>query len=234
MSISVTSPSPIEPIGLCLGCRGELEDGRLFVCVACEELTEQEKARRAARDAAEACEDRLKRSSLPRDYALMYRNRSHLKPSQVALLERGKAAPDVYMHGPAGAGKTSIGCILLAEMIRAGSPGMYVVVPDLMADLRTIYGAGDGRSSSTLIAPLIETPLLLLDDIGKEKPSEHAATVLFELLDGRYRRRARGRWTCIVSNYPPHAIGARFNDAELADPLVRRMTDGAKVIEVRA
>lgn len=226
--------NPIEPLGRCLGCRGDLEDGRLFVCAACEQLTEQEKSRRAIRDASEACEDRLKRSTLPRDYALMYRNRSHLTPAQVTLLERGKAAPEVYIHGPAGAGKTSIACILLAEMIRAGSAGMYVVVPDLMADLRTIYGAHDGRSSGTLIDPLIETPLLVLDDIGKEKPSEHAATVLFELLDGRYRRRARGRWTAIVSNYPPHAIGARFADVEQGDPLVRRMTDGARVIEVRA
>lgn len=204
----------------------------MFVCVKCEELTAQEQQRRTARDAAEACETRLRRSALPRDYALMHRNRSHLTPTQTALLER--ASGDVYMHGPAGAGKTSIGCVLLAEMIRAGSAGMYVVVPDLMADLRAIYGANDGRSSAALIGPLVETQLLLLDDIGKEKPSEHAAAVLFELLDGRYRRRGRGRWTAIMSNYPPHTIGARFNDPDLADPLVRRMTDGARVIEVRA
>jgi DNA replication protein DnaC len=200
-------------------------------------LTTKEQERRSMRDAAEACDDRLKRSALPRDYALMFRNRTHLSEPQLELLDSAKAHPDVYLHGTAGVGKTSVACVLLAEMIRAGSSGLYVVVPDLMSDLRMLYARskpGDGLSSSSLIDPMIEAPLLVLDDIGKEKPSEHAATVLFELLDGRYRRRARGRWTCIASNYPPHVIGERFNATEVADPIVRRMTDGATVIEVRS
>lgn len=235
-SLTSATRNPIEPRGACLGCRGVLEDGRLFVCVACERLTEQEQQRRAMRDAAEACEARLKRSALPRDYALFYRNRSHLTARQTATLEQVASLTEFYMHGPAGAGKTSVGCVLLAEMIRDGATGMYVVTPDLMSDLRVIYakGSGSGLSSSTLIDPLIETDCLLLDDIGKEKPSDHSATVLFELLDNRYRRRRPGRWTGILSNYAAHEIGARFNDPDAADPLVRRMTDGAKVIAVRS
>lgn len=219
-------PPLIEPIGACLRCRGELETDRMYVCVACEEAVTREQARRADLLEAAAAAAAMRRSNLPRAYASGVRTRAHVTI---------EAPPgSLYIHGSAASGKTTLACVLLAEWIRAGGSGVYAVAPDLMSDLRKIYSAKDGRSSSDLVDPLIEAPVLVLDDVGKEKPSEHAATILFEVLDGRYRRRRPARRTIIASNYSPDALAARFADAETAGPLIRRMVEDATVLLVRA
>lgn len=173
----------------------------------------------------------MTRSGLPVDYRKGIRKREHIGATARTILSRcatlGESERFAYIYGSAGIGKTTAGCVLLAEWIASGKgTGRYITTPDLFADLFTVYAAHDGRSAMSVIDPLIDTDALLLDDIGKERATDHAAGIFFQLLDARYRDRRLGRWTAVVSNFHPDKLIDRFGTPENSEPIARRLTEG--------
>ena len=183
---------------------------------------------RTKRDEAEATDRRLRLSGLPTLYAQRKRTLAVLpaaaNDSIVAVEALGKTTRGVYLWGEAGSFKTSVAAAFLAREIIDGATGRYVFVPDLFTDLYAIYAAGDSRSRADIVDSLIEVPCLVLDDLGKEKASDHASSVLFEIIDGRYRHQTQGRWTIVTSNRSPELLCARFTD-DTGEPIARRLSE---------
>ncbi len=75
-------------------------------------------------------------------------------------LERWTGAPPwLALWGPTGTGKTGIATVLLAEHLRTGRRGRWISGPELSRRLqRDFYAAED------VLAPLLVTPLLVLDE----------------------------------------------------------------------
>lgn len=101
--------------------------------------------------------------------------------------------------GPVGLGKTGLAISLLMEEINAGRGGLYLVTPTFLARIRATYtGVNDGEvDEMDVLASVIETPLLVLDDLGKVALSEWGQEKLFTLVNERY---AAGRRTIVTSN----------------------------------
>lgn len=145
--------------------------------------------------------------------------------------------PGLYLGGKAGRWKTSIAQALLAEAITARmEDGAYLLVPEFLSQLRDTY-SGDyrGPGEYALISKYGASSYLVLDDMGKERPTEHAALTLFKVLDRRYRfdlhahATARGsRWLIVTSNYTLGDLEARLARAvgtEIAEPIARRISE---------
>lgn len=191
----------------------------------------------ALRDAEEAIDKALRRSGLPYDYRTGVRQLGHLPMSTADALSAcqmlGSGIRGAYLVGPAGTHKTSVAAAFLASQIRAGGQGRYIPVPDLLTDLYAIYASDDSRSRADIVDALVMTPMLVLDDLGKEKATEHATGVIFEILDGRYRDARRGRWTIITSQYEPNALCKRFPEQETADAIARRIAEMTVVVKMK-
>lgn len=211
----------------------------MALCIECDRGVDEEIARRAARDEREATERRLRLSGLP----LAYRDGSRLlgdlpmSTADVMTLCQmlGNGLRGLFLHGPAGTFKTSVAATFLASQIRGGARGLYISVQDLMSDLHASYnGSGDTRAG--IVDRLVEAPCLVLDDIGKEKPSEHAAGALFEILDGRYRA-ATKNWLIVTSNYALPELAERLAAGAgevLADPIRRRISELTMAVQMEA
>lgn len=201
----------------------------MIQCPECDQIVTEEIARRAARDDAEATAARLLRSGLPVDYRNGTRTLASLplvaQQAVVACDLLGSAAQGLYLYGPAGSFKTSVAAAFLASRIRAGQSGLYVAIPDLFADVHASYGAGSTETRTAIVDRLVDAPLLALDEFGKERASEHAAGVIFEVIDGRYRNRRPGRWLIVASNLDLDTACDRFPGEELADPVRRRLSE---------
>lgn len=171
---------------------------------------------------------RLRQSGLPKVYADGTRKASSLptvaQQAITACQMLGTTVGGLYLYGEAGTYKTSVAAAFLAEQVRAGGGGRFVSVPDLFTDLYAIYASDDRRSRADMVDELVTTPRLVLDDLGKEKASDHAAGVVFEILDGRYRNQGPGRWMIVTSNLPIHTLAARFAD-DTGDPIARRLAE---------
>lgn len=208
----------------------------MIQCEDCDTLVEAERAAKAQRDLDEAAQSRLRASNLPSAYRTGARSITDTPVwCSMALnsaAQVGVSLTGLYLFGTAGTFKTTIACGKLAESIQAGMTGLYVLVPDLLAEIHAAYATGEGATRQQLVEACISAQCLVLDDFGKEKASDHAAGVLFSILDGRYRAKRPG-WLIVTSNYSIDALIARFVTDELAEPILRRLVEMTSLIEMR-
>lgn len=92
----------------------------------------------------------------------------------------------LMLQGVVGCGKTHDAFGAFRAIAESGRPPVgwkAVVAADLYLRLRP-NGAND---QAEVLASYCEAPLLLLDDLGAAKPSQHVENVTYQLIDARYR-----------------------------------------------
>lgn len=182
-------------------------------------------------------ESRLTRSGLPVAYASGKRTLLNIPSASNGAVKHcgklGATYAGLYLWGEARSFKTSVACAYLAAQIRNGKRGTFVSTPKLMDDITASYRDDDATTRAAIIAAHVSTPLLVLDDFGKEKATEHSARVLFEILDGRWQGQTPERWTIITSNYSPDDIAFRFEIPEQdRDPIRHRLAELTKAVRM--
>jgi DNA replication protein DnaC len=127
------------------------------------------------------------------------KNAHHLALKFARDFEQGQAG--LLFYGPCGTGKTHLVVAILRHLITMrGVRSRFVEFFHLLQDLKA--GFADNRSPAELIEPLVNIPVLALDELGKGRGSEWEQNVLDELLTRRYNA---GRTTLFTSNYAPRA-----------------------------
>lgn len=114
-----------------------------------------------------------------------------------------------YFWGPPGTGKTGLAVGLLkALMVKYWESGRYVNAPELLATLRGGYGAEQGNRSS-LLCELQEVPILIIDDIGVDKPSDWVESSMYSIIGPRH---SEERTTIFTSNYSIGELATRIGE----------------------
>lgn len=90
----------------------------------------------------------------------------------------------LFLHGPAGTGKTHLAAAAVNALIGAGIHSRYEYVPELIDRLRE--GQRD-NSYGEEIAHLKGVQVLVLDDLNATKSTEWAEGEVLKLIDWRYR-----------------------------------------------
>lgn len=135
----------------------------------------------------------------------------------------------MYMFGPKGTGKTTEACRILKAYVRENQQGgwvsaRFVSVPDWLASMRGVWGDQEEEAFQRAS----RCKLLVLDDIGKGKPTAWAIERLFRLVDSRYNS---ARPTIYTSQYDLGELGERCTvdgDTETADAMVSRIYETCK------
>lgn len=86
--------------------------------------------------------------------------------------------------------------------------GLYIYLPTFLEDLRQQYSTPDPDFEEVL-EMVTKCKLLIVDDIGAEKPSEWVSERLLSIINTRV---ANNRSTIYTSNIPLNAIGARMGE----------------------
>lgn len=207
------------------------------MCPDCDAIMELARADYERRMATGDVESRLTRSGLPVAYTSGKRTLLNIPSASngavKACADMGAKITGLYLWGAARSFKTSVACAYLASQIRDGKRGTFVSTPKLMDDITASYHDDDTTTRAAIIAAHVSTPLLVLDDFGKEKATEHSARVLFEILDGRWQAQTPERWTIITSNYSPNDIVFRFDIPEQdRDPIRHRLAELTRAVEM--
>lgn len=130
----------------------------------------------------------------------------------------------LYLTGPKGTGKTTAACRILKAYVREHQrsgwvSARFVSVPDWLGSMRGVWGTQEEEAFQSAA----RCQLLVLDDIGKGKPTEWAIERLFRLVDDRYNG---ARPTIFTSQYDLGELGERCTvngDSETADAMVSRI-----------
>lgn len=109
----------------------------------------------------------------------------------VDALARFAASPDgaiLALVGPRGVGKSQLAAVAVCETICTGRRGVYVTLPDLLADLKRRYSSAEpGDGDAAWLEHWAAPHLLIVDEIAERTESGWADTMLTALVDARYR-----------------------------------------------
>lgn len=107
-----------------------------------------------------------------------------------ALAEESDSIKWLTLSGGRDLGKTHLAQGVCRRWLESGKPAKFVFVPDLLDWLRESFERqklGDpGLSLSARMKILHEVPLLVLDDLGTQKPTEWAMERLMTIINHRY------------------------------------------------
>ena len=116
----------------------------------------------------------------------------------------------LLLLGPSGRGKTHLACAVLSELVeKKGVAGLYVDFSDLLMKIQTSFRPDADLSKESILQPMAEVEVLVLDELGASKPHPWVLDVLYNLLNTRYNRK---RVTIVTSNFedePDAASGER-------------------------
>lgn len=105
----------------------------------------------------------------------------------------------LLLLGPSGRGKTHLACAILSELVSKKSvAGVYLDFSDLLMRIQTSFRPDADLSKESILHPIAEAELLVLDELGASKPHPWVLDVLYNLLNTRYNRK---KITIVTSNF---------------------------------
>lgn len=110
---------------------------------------------------------------------------------------------NLVLVGPVGTGKTGTALAACRPRVEAGIPARYAKTVLALDELRP---SGDGRGGRPgALAELLDVHLLVLDDVGAERPTEWTVERLTAILDHRWENE---RPTVVTTNLGPTDLEA--------------------------
>ena len=118
----------------------------------------------------------------------------------------------LLLMGSCGSGKTHLAVASLLEIIDGGKPGrlLFSNFQDLIQEIQASFDSDESPSKSEILRPLLEVDLLVLDELGSQKPSMFVQDILYYVINSRYNGQ---RTTVFTTNYIddlPERIGERL------------------------
>ncbi len=161
-----------------------------------------------------------RRAGIPERYAF-----DEVSPEEATQVDRlaGRLANGgwAYVHGPNGTGKTRLAALAARRAVDSGCGVRFVTARDLVES-----SYGDRQS----LALLKTCPALVVDDLGKEHPSQWSVGALFDVVDARYEAR---RSLLVTSNYRLSELAARMSaDESAARAIASRLAGECEMVEV--
>lgn len=139
------------------------------------------------------------------------------------------------LAGKVDLGKTHLAIAICREWIRRGVPARFEVVPTMLDRLRDTFNSGAEQTLQSMMDFLCTIPLLVLDDLGSEKPSAWGMEKLTMIANSRL---LAGLSMVVTINCPLNEIPGD-NEGRLASRLQREdycrvvVLDGVEFSEER-
>jgi DNA replication protein DnaC len=186
----------------------------------CEKKNDQREWEISRRDARVATlRERSGLSKRMKGYALDNFDHEVSKSTQKALAkvmdyimnwgENQETGRGLYFCGDVGTGKTHLAVAVMNELItRKRVPSLFVTVPELLDNIRGTYN-DPGRNLDEWMDAVKNADLLLLDDLGSERPTEWVQERLIVIVNHRYREALP---TIFTSNIGPKDLAAQLGE----------------------
>ena len=134
---------------------------------------------------------------------------------------------NLVLYGPAGAGKTHAACAVALAFDPARRVE-FATAESMLSAIQATYGSWEREDD--VLSRFSAAALLVVDDLGKERPTAWALEKLYHVVNRRYNRMLP---TVYTTQYSADALAARLaregGDKETAQALIRRIVEGATV-----
>lgn len=114
----------------------------------------------------------------------------------------------LFLIGGYGTGKTHLAAAIANQLLQTGTPVICMTMIDLLARIRETFDSRREGTEAQVMRLYADVPLLIIDDLGSEQPTEWGCTTIFSIINARYEA------------YMPTIVTSNCG----ADELVQRMT----------
>jgi len=137
------------------------------------------------------------------DFTAEWRNASLEKAKSIAERYAREYPPSkpfgLLFMGPTGVGKTHLAVGILRHLIRDKSIRcLFRTFPDLLKEIQMSYSPVSMTSELSLLQPVLDAEVLLLDELGTQKPSDWIRETVSYILNYRY---VENKVTILTTNY---------------------------------
>ena len=157
-------------------------------------------------------------------------------PSSDGSIERAKLAAEKFVQeypmaqpfgllfmGPQGIGKTHLAVGIIKQLIRLKSvPCLFCTFPELLKEIQNSYNPISQASELALLAPVLETEVLVLDELGAQKPSDWVRDQVAYILNYRYNE---NKVTIVTTNFADRDERESARTGIVVDSLAQRITE---------
>jgi DNA replication protein DnaC len=142
----------------------------------------------------------LEASKIPQRYAHCELENFDILSSPDRSIEKAKLAAEKFVDeypmsqpfgllfmGPQGVGKTHLAVGIIKQLMKLKSiPCLFRTFPELLKEIQNSYNPVSQSSELSLLAPVLETEVLVLDELGAQNPSSWVQDEVAYVLNYRY------------------------------------------------
>jgi DNA replication protein DnaC len=144
----------------------------------------------------------------------------------------------LLLMGPPGIGKTHLAVGIIKELIRSRAiPCLFRTFPDLLKEIQMSYSPVSLSSELSLLQPVLDTEILLLDELGAQTATAWVRETVGYILNHRYNE---NKVTILTTNYldkedlqdKRKSIGATLID-RIGEPMRSRLYEMCKTVVMK-
>jgi DNA replication protein DnaC len=104
----------------------------------------------------------------------------------------------LLLMGPCGVGKTHLAVAAMKTIVLRGHSGLFYDYRELLKAIQDSYNPESQATEMSVLEPVLQTEILVLDDVGSSKPSLWALETVGHVLNTRYNEK---RVTLLTTNF---------------------------------
>ena len=139
----------------------------------------------------------------------------------------------ILFMGPCGVGKTHLAVSLLKHVIRQnGELGLFCDFRDLLREIQGSWDSNSQTSELEVLRPVIDAKVLVLDELGANKPTAWVKDTVAHIINCRYNER---KITIFTSNFldKPAKTGGETLEDRIDTRLRSRIYEMCHTIEIK-
>lgn len=146
--------------------------------------------------------------------------------------EKKEKGQGLYFYGDCGTGKTHLAAAISLELIKKQVPVIFKTDIDLLSELKKTFDGNGDATEHEILELYRQADLLVIDDLGKQNPTNWALPILSNIINDRYEDM---RPVIVTTNYSDSELIARlskYGDFKTAKSLVSRLHGMCMGVEV--
>jgi DNA replication protein DnaC len=136
----------------------------------------------------------------------------------------------LLLSGPVGVGKTHLAVSIIKGLTERGFSCLFYEFGSLLKEIQDSYNARTQTSELSVLAPILRSKILVLDELGASKPTDWVRDTMAHIINTRYNEK---KHTIFTTNYSDERRG---NEETLEDRIgVRlrsRLFEMCKTVEI--